>query len=144
MPLNATESIDRMDDDLDGELLAAVGLSDDDDSRSALAEIAMTPVPQDLFHRLRSRLDTLLPNAVDTAFVLRSLQRFIAASRSPTALLALFERDDRALSTLLRVLGAGERVTRWLVADPESFDLVRASDGAEASRETLVDEMLHE
>ena len=45
-----------MDDDLDGELLAAVGLSDDDDSRSALAEIAMTPVPQDLFRRLRSRL----------------------------------------------------------------------------------------
>ncbi len=144
MPLNATESIDRMDDDLDGELLAAVGLSDDDDSRSALAEIAMTPVPQDLFHRLRSRLDTLLPKAVDPAFVLRSLQRFIAASRSPTALLALFERDDRALSTLLRVLGAGERVARWLVADPESFDLVRASDGAEASRETLVDEITAE
>lgn len=133
-----------MDDDLDGELLAAVGLSDDDDSRAALAEIGLTPVPHDLFRRLRSRLDTLLPKSVDPAFVLRSLQRFIAASRSPTALLALFERDDRALSTLLRVLGAGERLTGWLVADPESFDLVRASDGAEAARDTLVDEIIAE
>ena len=67
-----------MDDDLDGELLAAVGLSDDDDSRAALAGIALTPVPQDLFRRLRSRLDMLLPKSVDPAFVLRSLQRFIA------------------------------------------------------------------
>lgn len=133
-----------MDDDLDGELLAAVGLGNDEDSRAALAEIGSTPVPLDLFRRLRVRLDTLLPKSVDPGFVLRSLQRFIAASRSPTALLALFERDDRALATLLRVLGAGERMTRWLVADPESFDLVRASDGAEASRETLVDEIVAE
>jgi glutamate-ammonia-ligase adenylyltransferase len=133
-----------MDDDLDGELLAAVGLGEDDDSRSALAEIGSTPVPLDLLRRLRSRLDVLLPKSADPAFVLRSLQRFIAASRSPTALLALFERDDRALATLLRVLGAGQRLTSWLVAEPESFDLVRASDGAEASKETLVDEIVAE
>ena len=133
-----------MDDDLDGELLAAVGLGNDDESRAALAEIGSTPVPLDLFRRLCARLDTLLPQSVDPGFVLRSLQRFIAASRSPTALLALFERDDRALATLLRVFGAGQRLTSWLVADPESFDLVRASDGAEASRETLVDEIVAE
>jgi [glutamine synthetase] adenylyltransferase / [glutamine synthetase]-adenylyl-L-tyrosine phosphorylase len=133
-----------MDDDLDGELLAAIGLGDDIDSREALAEIASTPVPYDLFRRLRARLETLLPQSVDPGFVLRSLQQFMAASRSPTALLALFERDDRALSTLLRVLGAGQRLTSWLVADPESFDLVRASDGAEASRDTLVDEIVAE
>ncbi|MGV3484073.1 MAG: hypothetical protein ACO1RT_06630, partial [Planctomycetaceae bacterium] len=133
-----------MDDDLNGELLAAVGLADDADSRAALAEISSTPVPVELFHRLRSRLDGLLPKTADPGFVLRSLQQFISASRSPTALLALFERDDQALPTLLRVLGAGQRITDWLVADPESFDLVRASDGAETSRETLVDEIVVE
>lgn len=133
-----------MDDDLDGELLAAVGLEDDNDSRAALAEIASTPVPLDLFRRLRSRLDVWLPKSSDPAFALRALQRFISASRSPTALLALFERDEAAFPTLLKLLGAGQRLTNWLIDDPESFDLVRASDGRETSRATLVDEIIVE
>jgi len=138
------ESMDRMDDDLDGELLAAVGLGDDQDSRAALAEIASTPVPVDLRRRLRSRLDIWLPKSSDPAFALKALQRFISASRSPIALLALFERDDNALPALLKLLSAGERVSNWLVKDPESFDLIRASDGQEASRDTLVDEIVVE
>ncbi len=141
---NYAESIDRMDDDRDGELLGAVERRDDEESRIVIADFGSTPVPADLFHRLRSRLESLLPKSADPAFVLRSLQQFIAASRSPTALLALFERDDSALSTLLRLLGAGQRLTQWLIADPEAFDLVRASDGGETSRETLVDEILAE
>ncbi len=131
-----------MENDLDGRWLTSVGL--DDDARAAMSEIASTPVPDDLFQRLRGRLDILLPKSVDPAFVLRGLQRFIAASRSPTALLALFERDDRALGTLLRMLGAGTRLGDWMIADPEAFDLVRASDGAETSRDTLVDEIVVE
>ena len=139
-----SESIDRMEDDRDGEFLDAVGLKDSEDSVSAIADITSSPVPIDLMHRLRTKLAVWLPQTSDPSYVLRALQRFIAASRSPTALLALFERDDTALPTLLKMLGAGERLTAWLVADPESFDLVRASDGAPTVCETLVDEILNE
>lgn len=109
-----------------------------------LGSIASMPVPLDLLQRLQSQLRLRLPQTADPATVLSRLQRFIAASRSPTALLAFFERDEEALPTLLRLLGSGNRLANQLIADPESFDLVRASGGADVRREVLIDEIVAE
>jgi [glutamine synthetase] adenylyltransferase / [glutamine synthetase]-adenylyl-L-tyrosine phosphorylase len=109
-----------------------------------LGSIASMPVPQDLLKRLQAQLQSLLPQTADPAVVTARLQRFIAASRSPTSLLAFFERDDSALATLLRLLGTGNRLANQLIADPESFDLVRASGAADVRREVLVDEIIGE
>ncbi len=109
-----------------------------------LGSIASMPVPLDLLQRLQSQLRARLPQTADPATVVSRLQRFIAASRSPTSLLAFFERDEDALATLLRLLGTGNRLANQLIADPESFDLVRASGGADVRREVLIDEIVAE
>lgn len=109
-----------------------------------LGSIASMPVPLDLLQRLQSQLRVRLPQTADPATVVSRLQRFIAASRSPTSLLAFFERDEDALPTLLRLLGSGNRLANQLIADPESFDLVRASGGADVRREVLIDEIVAE
>jgi len=109
-----------------------------------LGTIASMPVPADLLKKLQLRLQVLLPQTSDRATVAARLQRFIAATRSPTSLLAFFDRDETSLETLLRLLGAGERLSDQLIADPESFDLVRASGGGDVGREILVDEIVAE
>jgi [glutamine synthetase] adenylyltransferase / [glutamine synthetase]-adenylyl-L-tyrosine phosphorylase len=109
-----------------------------------LGTIASMPVPPDLLKQLQTQLQSLLPHTSDPELVALRLQRFIAAARSPTSLLAFFERDRSAFETLLRMLGAGQRLAEQLIADPESFDLVRASGGGEVSRDVLVDEIAGE
>lgn len=109
-----------------------------------LGTIASMPIPADLLKKLQTRLRFLLPQTSDPTEVTVRLQRFIAATRSPTSLLAFFDRDESSLETLLRLLGAGERLANHLIADPESFDLVRASGGGEVRREILIDEIVSE
>lgn len=109
-----------------------------------LGTIASMPIPADLLKKLQTRLRFLLPETSDPTEVVLRLQRFIAATRSPTSLLAFFDRDESSLETLLRLLGAGERLANHLIADPESFDLVRASGGGDVRREILIDEIVSE
>jgi len=109
-----------------------------------LGAIASMPIPADLLKKLQTRLRFLLPQTSDPTEVAVRLQRFIAATRSPTSLLAFFDRDETSLETLLRLLGAGERLADHLIADPESFDLVRASGGGDVRRDILIDEIVSE
>lgn len=109
-----------------------------------LGTIASMPIPADLLKKLQTRLQFLLPQTSAPAEVASRLQRFIAATRSPTSLLAFFDRDESSLETLLRLLGAGQRLADLLIADPESFDLVRASGGGDVRREILIDEIVSE
>lgn len=109
-----------------------------------LGTIASMPIPADLLKKLQTRLRFLLPQTSGAQAVIVRLQRFIAATRSPTSLLAFFDRDESALETLLRLLGAGQRLADHLVADPEAFDLVRASGGGDVQRDVLIDEIVSE
>jgi len=109
-----------------------------------LGTIASMPIPADLLKKLQMRLRFLLPQTSGAEAVVSRLQRFIAATRSPTSLLAFFDRDESALETLLRLLGAGQRLADQLVADPEAFDLVRASGGGDVHRDILIDEIVSE
>lgn len=109
-----------------------------------LDSIASLPVPPDLLNKLRIQLEKLLPGTSCPATVLGRLRRFVAAARSPTSLLAFFDRDATTLDSLLRLLGTGEWIADRLIADPESFDLIRACGGAATPREVLVDELAAE
>ena len=98
----------------------------------------------DLLNSLQQSLSKHLPSVDDWDGVLSNLARFVAGSRSPTALLALFERDENALLTLLKIFSTGQILANRLITDPESFDLMRASDGQPAERKYLVDEIVGE
>lgn len=100
--------------------------------------------PPDLLDMLRLRLRRHFEDLVDLDVTISNLARFIAASRSPTSLLSLFERDEAALSALLQIFATSQTLANRLIADPESFDLMRASDGQPAERKFLVDELVAE
>ncbi|TWT66639.1 [protein-PII] uridylyltransferase family protein [Allorhodopirellula solitaria] len=110
----------------------------------ALAEIAASSVAPDLLTGLWAALHDHLGAVDDASEAVRLLARFVEVSRSPTSLLALFERDPQALPALLQVLSTSPAVAELLISDPESFDLIRASDGRPTSREQLRDELAHE
>ncbi len=98
----------------------------------------------DLLAMLRQRLLVEFQRIVDLDSAVSNLSRFVAANRSPTSLLALFERDPEALPSLLQVFATSQTLANRLIADPSSFDLLRASDGQPAERSFLVDELVAE
>lgn len=113
-------------------------------ARNHLRSIWACGAPADLLQVLQQHLMRHLEDSVDWDAAVSNLDRFISASRSPTSLLALFERDEAALSALLQVFGTSQTLANRLIADPESFDLMRASDGQCAQRDVLVDELAAE
>lgn len=98
----------------------------------------------DLLETLRRQLVDCFGQLDDVDAATRNLSQFVSESRSPTSLLALFERDQDALSALLQVFATSQSLADRLIADPESFDLLRASDGQPADRRFLVDELVSE
>lgn len=113
-------------------------------TESHLRSIWNCGAPADLLQILRERLTLQLEECLDRDAAVINLDRFIAASRSPTSLLALFERDAAAFSALMQVFSTSQTLANRLIADPESFDLMRASDGQNAERRFLVDELVTE
>lgn len=117
---------------------------DADQARRDLEIIWSQGIPADLLGVLRENLCRHFEQLDDLDSALSNLRRFIVASRSPTALLALFERDSGALPAMLQVFATSQTLANRLIADPESFDLMRASDGQPAHRRYLVDELTAE
>ncbi|TWU16784.1 glutamate-ammonia-ligase adenylyltransferase [Allorhodopirellula heiligendammensis] len=111
---------------------------------AALEKIAASGVAPDLLTGLWTSLHDHLGLVDDPDGAVQLLERFVDVSRSPTSLLALFDRDPQALPALLQVLSTSPAVAELLISDPESFDLIRASDGRPTSREQLRDELAHE
>ena len=59
-------------------------------------------------------------------------------------LATLFERDPEALPTLLQIFSTSQHLSDLLIRDPESFDLLRLTEGQPVAREVLVDEICAE
>ena len=109
-----------------------------------LTRIANSGAPDDLLMNLWGTLDEFIPVVDDADSTIEMFSRFIEGSRSPTSLLALFDRDPQALPALLQILSTSTSIAELLIDDPESFDLIRASDGEPSSREILIDELTGE
>jgi glutamate-ammonia-ligase adenylyltransferase len=128
---------------LDDEAAAAVwgraaGLATPAGARRALVALAERGLTFDLVAALCDRLAELLPRQSDPDRVLVALERFVAAVRSPLATAALFQRDPRALETLLRIFSASPHLAEIVIADPEAWERVRVGQGRPEKREALV------
>ncbi len=98
-------------------------------------------IATDLIQTCLRQLLSILPSSPNPDRGLSNLARYVRASRSPQALLALFERDSAALPTLMRILATSQNWSEQLIHDPESFDLLRMTEGMPVSRGILVDEL---
>ncbi|MDP6445187.1 MAG: bifunctional [glutamate--ammonia ligase]-adenylyl-L-tyrosine phosphorylase/[glutamate--ammonia-ligase] adenylyltransferase [Pirellulaceae bacterium] len=90
------------------------------------------------------QLSEHMPRLSDPDRALNSLERFITAARNPLALASLFERDVEALPTLLQIISASQYLSDLLIRDPESFGLLRRTDGQPVARQVLIDEIRNE
>lgn len=118
-----------------------LGCSDRESSGQSLANLLDLGLPADLLASCLRQLTTLLPASPNPDRGLQNLTRYISASRSPQALLALFERDAAALPTLMNILATSQSWSEQLITDPESFDLLRMTEGMPVSRGVLLDEL---
>jgi glutamate-ammonia-ligase adenylyltransferase len=124
--------------------LAAMGLHDVERAHADLSRLSAAGVPPDLLETICEQLARELPQVSDPDMALSNLERFIAAARHPLGLAALFERDPDALPPLLHIFSTSQYLSDQLVRDPESFDLLRITEGAPVRRDELVAEICAE
>jgi glutamate-ammonia-ligase adenylyltransferase len=115
----------------------AGSLGDRQAAGRCLVALAGHGLTRDLLGPLCRRLPALLAAVGDADRVLVALERFVGAVRSPLATGALFERDPRALETLLRLFATSPHLAEVAIADPEAWESVRAEQGRPEKREAL-------
>ncbi len=113
------------------------GLAEPGAAVRALGGLAGHGLSLDLLGRLVGRLAARLPVTADPDRVLATLERFFATVRSPLAAAALFDRDPRALDTLLDIFAASPHLAEIVLADPEAWEEVRLGQGRPETREAL-------
>ncbi|MCA9124077.1 MAG: bifunctional [glutamate--ammonia ligase]-adenylyl-L-tyrosine phosphorylase/[glutamate--ammonia-ligase] adenylyltransferase [Planctomycetaceae bacterium] len=124
--------------------LRAMGIDDVPRAHRNLVSMADTGVTLDLLAIVWGQLSEHMPRVSDPDAVLNSLERFISASRSPLALASLFDRDRESLPSLLQIFSASQYLSDLLIRDPESYDLLRLTEGQPVSREVLINEICSE
>ena len=72
---------------------------------------------------------------------LNNLDRFVAAARNPLALARSSSAIRRRCRRCCRSSPTSQHLSDLLISDPESFDLLRLTEGQPVSREVLVDEI---
>ena len=98
-----------------------------------LVGIAGTGLTLELIGVLCRRLAEALPRLSDPDMALNNLERFIRAARSPLSLGALIERDPEALAILLQMFSSSQHLSDVLIREPESYDLLRITEGQPVS-----------
>lgn len=127
--------------DDDFQWLDNIAWDDPKEARQSMQAVLDCGVDQDLFRGLGNHLQKQLESISVPDVAFSNLVRFIAASPDPSSLLILLGKDVEALPALLQVFTASQSLANRLISDPESFDLIRASDGQPASESDLVDEL---
>ncbi len=120
------------------------GVIDTARGHANLVEMAQAGITLDLMAVLCGALAQQLPQLSDPGMTLNNLQRFVSASRSPLALGTLFERDPAALPILLRLFSTSQHLSELLIQEPESYDLLRLTEGQPVARDLLVEEICSE
>ena len=124
--------------------LRSLGIEDVPRAHHNLVAMAEAGVTLDLLAIFWEQLGEHLARVSHPDAVLNSVERFVSASRSPLALASLFDRDREALPTLLQILSSSQYLSELLIRDPESYDLLRLTEGQPVSREVLVAEICSE
>ncbi len=122
--------------------LKPLGIVDVRTAHANLTRLATTGVPLDLLGVICDQFAEVAPQLADPDMALNNLERFLQAARSPLAMAALFERDARSLPNLLMLLNCSQYLSDQLCADPESYELLRTTEGQPVATEMLVDELL--
>lgn len=124
--------------------LQSLGMRDVERAYRNLLEIVQHGVPLELMVTLVAGLQRVLPFLADPDMALNNLERFFSATRNPLSLASLFERDPTALPPLLQIFASSQFLSEILICDPESFDLLRLTEGQPVARQVLVDEVTAE
>lgn len=122
--------------------LAPLGIANVRAAHGNLVRLATSGLPLDLLGTICDQFAAAAADLADPDMALNSLERFLLAARSPLAMAAFFERDPQALADLLVILNSSQHLSDQLCSDPESYDLLRMTDGRPVAREVLVDELL--
>ena len=126
------------------EWLRSLGIRDYRRAHATLVSLSEQGLTIDLLAVIGAQLTEHLSASRASDHVLEKLAQFIAASRNPLALGSLLERDQAALPTLIQVFSASPSLAEQIIRDPESFDLLRLTDGQAVDRLTLVNEITAE
>lgn len=121
--------------------LATLGVANYRAAHTSLTRLASL-VPLDLLANILEQFAAAVPQLADPDMALNNLERFIQAARSPLSMAALFERDPIALPNLLLILNSSQHLSDQLCTDPESYELLRLTEGRPVARELLVEELL--
>ncbi|NIL97182.1 MAG: bifunctional [glutamate--ammonia ligase]-adenylyl-L-tyrosine phosphorylase/[glutamate--ammonia-ligase] adenylyltransferase [Planctomycetales bacterium] len=124
--------------------LRAMGLEETKRGHANLAGMSAAGLTLDLMATVSGQLSEYLPATSHPDMALNNLARFIDASRNPLGLGALFERDPEALKILLRIFSNSQHLSDLLIRDPESYDLLRITEGQPVARDTLCEEIWSE
>ncbi|MBL9125279.1 MAG: hypothetical protein JNG90_16700 [Planctomycetaceae bacterium] len=121
--------------------LRSFGIADARRAHANLVGIATAGLTLDLVADICGQLAEQLPRSSDPDMALNNLERFVAGARNPLSLGSLFERDREALPILLQIFATSQHLSDLLITDPESYDLLRVTEGQPVARETLVEEL---
>ncbi|MEK6247879.1 MAG: hypothetical protein N2C12_06845, partial [Planctomycetales bacterium] len=124
--------------------LQQLGLENPNSGLTNLLNMAATGITPDLLGVIFDQLARHLQKSSDPDMALNNLARFAEASRNPLALGSLFEHDPEALKILLQIFSTSQHFSDLLVLDPESFDLLRITEGQPVARTTLKEEIWSE
>ncbi len=124
--------------------LRSIGIQDVTRGHANLLRLATSGITLDLLLVICRQLARELPRLSDPDMALNNLDRFVAAARSGLAIGSLFERDPAALTTLLQIASTSQYLSDLLVADPESYDLLRMTEGQPVAHADLMAELVSE
>ena len=121
-----------------------VGVRDTLRGQTNLLAMATAGITLDLLAVMCDQLAARLPKLSDPDMALNNLARFVVATRNPLALGSLFDRDADALPILVQIFSTSQHLSDLLVTDPESYDLLRLTEGQPVAREALVGDIAAE
>ena len=120
--------------------LTGLGVRDAERAFRDLRDLAGRGLPLKLVARLAGQLDSTLPRCPDPGMALTNLERFVAASPAPEALLESLAMNPRATEIAVQLFSTSQFFSELMIRDPALLDWLRA--GADRrDRVTLIGDL---
>lgn len=115
----------------------SAGLADPASGHRGLVCFADQGLTFDLIAAIATHLAVILPEVSDPDRVLVSLERYLAAVRSPLSAGTLFQRDPESLTILARLFSASPYLADLVITDPEAWEEIRLGGGRPEKKEAI-------